>query len=524
MLRILIRNIVSNWLGFAVQVAVAFFLTPFVLHSLGDTRYGIWSLVIGLTGYYGLLDLGFRSGITQYLTRHLATRDFDGMNRTASTALVALACCGGLIVPASAVLSWLAPLIFTIPADAVAETRGCILVIGISTAMQFVFFPFSAVFAATQRYDMSNVIGIGTRLVTAGATLAALNWGYGLLGLCAVNASGDLLGYTLRWRVAYRILPELRISPRMAARQHLWAIMAFGLWSILIQGAVQLKSCSSSLVIAIFLPMAAIAPFSLATGLLGQFEGIFRPVAIVFFPAATHLDAKEDTAGLRRMYLVGSKMLLLLAIALGAIGAVWAEDFFRLWVGPRLVEGGEYTSVAVLFWVLMGAVVVVIGQKIGMQVFMATRRLRGLTLVLLAEALANVVLSVCLIRPLGLLGVALGTLLPAILCQGVLLPAMLCRLLRVPARTYLAQVYLRPLVVGSILFPLLGLLHYVLPAAGYWSTLFCEGLIAAGAAGAFVVAIGLDGEERKRFIGTPAMRLLGRVSFRRPLDAPVERL
>ena len=56
MLRVLIRNIVSNWVGFSVQVAVAFFLTPFILHSLGDTRYGIWSLVIGLTGYYGLLD------------------------------------------------------------------------------------------------------------------------------------------------------------------------------------------------------------------------------------------------------------------------------------------------------------------------------------------------------------------------------------------------------------------------------------------------------------------------------------
>ena len=61
-------------------------------------------------------------------------------------------------------LAWLAPNIFHIPEDAVVETRWCIAVIGVSTAMQFVFFPFSAVFAATQRYDMSNVIGISTRL------------------------------------------------------------------------------------------------------------------------------------------------------------------------------------------------------------------------------------------------------------------------------------------------------------------------------------------------------------------------
>src|ERR1017187_8462940 len=101
MLRILIKNIVSNWCGFAVHALVTFFLTPFVLTSLGDTRYGIWALVNGLTGYYGLLDLGLRSGLTQYLTRHLANRDFRAINETVSSAMVALGACGGLIALAS---------------------------------------------------------------------------------------------------------------------------------------------------------------------------------------------------------------------------------------------------------------------------------------------------------------------------------------------------------------------------------------------------------------------------------------
>jgi O-antigen/teichoic acid export membrane protein len=309
----------------------------------------------------------------------------------------------------------------------------------------------------------------------------------------------------------------------MAARQYLWPVMTFGLWSLLAQGAVQLKCYSSSLVIGIFLPVAAITPYALAVGLLAQFEGIFRPVATVFFPAATHLDARGDTAGLRRMYLAGSKMLMLLAIAFGAIGAVWAEDFFRLWVGPRLVEGGEYTSVAVLFWVLLGTVIVGTGQYIGVQILMATRRLRVLTVLQLTEAVANLLLTVCLIGPLGLLGVAWGMLLPAILCLGVLHPVVLCRLLRVPAPTYIRHVCLRPLVVGGILFPLLGLLHYELPAADSWGTLLYEGLIAGGAAGVFVVAVGLDGNQRQRLIGAPVVRLLDRVGFRRPRDARVDR-
>ncbi len=43
---------------------VAFFLTPFVVNSLGSTAYGIWVLLMSLTGYYGLLDLGVSAALT----------------------------------------------------------------------------------------------------------------------------------------------------------------------------------------------------------------------------------------------------------------------------------------------------------------------------------------------------------------------------------------------------------------------------------------------------------------------------
>ena len=38
------RNAAANGLGFAAQLAVAFFLSPVLVHALGDARNGIWSL------------------------------------------------------------------------------------------------------------------------------------------------------------------------------------------------------------------------------------------------------------------------------------------------------------------------------------------------------------------------------------------------------------------------------------------------------------------------------------------------
>lgn len=510
MIRILIRNIISNWCGFVVQAAVAFFLTPFVLHSLGDTRYGIWALVTGLTGYYGLLDLGFRSGITQYLTRHLATRNFEQMNRVASTAVAALGACGGLIMIISGILCWLAPEVFTIPPEDVAETRWCILIIGGSTAISFLFFLFSAVFAATQRYDISSSITIGIRLITAAAMVGALKFGYGLVGLSLVSAVGDILGYVLRTRVAFWVLPELEISWKKMGWENLWALMAFGVWSFLSQCADQLRLYSSIFIIGLFLPIAAVAPFSLASGLVSYFDVIFSSVAVVFFPAATHLDARGDTSRIKQMYLVGSKMLMLLGIGLGAISAIWADDFFRLWIGHRLVEGGEHASVVVIFWLLLITAVIIVGQKIGLQIFLGCRLLKTLTIMLTTEALLNVVLSAFLVYFYGLVGATLGLLIPAVLFQGIMQPATLCRFLKIHPLTYIRQVYGRSLVLGIVLFFILKFIHDALPSADSWGLLFFYGAIAVSVMIPLMLAIGLESSERRQFLLEPFRRLRSR--------------
>jgi O-antigen/teichoic acid export membrane protein len=512
MLRVLVRNIISNWVGYAVQILVVFFLTPFVVRSLGDMRYGIWVLVTGLTGYYGLLDLGFRAGITQYLTRNLATRDFENLNRTASTAFVALASCGALILLASFAVSWISPLIFNIPAETVGETRRCICIIGISTAIQFACFPFSAVFAATQRYDLSNILGISMRLVTAGATYAALRNGYGLVGITIINATGDMIGYSMRWRIAYRLVPGLTVSPRLANTKNLWALASFGAWSFVIQGAVQLRSYAGGLIVAMLLPITALTPYSLATGLIAYLDQIFSPLAMVFFPAATQLDAKGDKASLRRLYLIGSKALLLLGVTVGLIAVIWAKDFYTLWVGVRYVEGGEQPSVALLFSLLTVGAVAAIGQKIGAQVFLGTRWLRPLAVLTACEAVCNVLLTIALIRPFGLLGVVLGYAAAAIIFQGVLRPLVLCRRLEITLPIYLREVCARPLLVAGVLSAVFVLMRLYLPPAKSWGALFATGLAAGSISLVVLLALGVSSSEREQFLIQPLRGLRTRFS------------
>ena len=46
--RTYVRNLLANWIGVISETAIAFFLTPFVLASLGEARYGLWGLLNAL--------------------------------------------------------------------------------------------------------------------------------------------------------------------------------------------------------------------------------------------------------------------------------------------------------------------------------------------------------------------------------------------------------------------------------------------------------------------------------------------
>jgi O-antigen/teichoic acid export membrane protein/predicted O-methyltransferase YrrM len=493
--RTLLRNVASNWAGYAVHVAVAFFLTPYVIHSLGETRYGIWSLVIGVVGYYGLLDLGVASGMTQYLTRYLAANDVDKLNRSASTGFIALSGIGFLVFVGSLIVALNASSLFRIQAASPMEVSLVLAITGSSVALQFVFFTYSAVFTAVQRFDLSNIIGISTRLLSAVATILCLDAGYGLVGLSLVVAGTNVIDYLIRWRVAGRLLPHMRISPKLVNLESLREVVSFGVWNSVSAGSVRLISYTDALVIAAFMPVAAVAPFAIAANLRSYFDDIFVRAGFVFFPAVTELDAQQNRVGLRQLYLTSSKFMFLGSIFFGSIAIFSAQDFFRLWVGSAYAEPAGYPSIASIFYILVAASMVAVAQRIGYQVLLGTRKVKLLALLFAAEGLSNLVISVALVRSYGLTGVAMGTLIPAVICQGLLQPIFVCHSLEITFRRYCVEVLLKPLLALLALAPLLLALD-VLTHAHDWIGLLFNVLLTIATAGPLIFLIGLSKSER----------------------------
>jgi hypothetical protein len=112
-----------------------------------------------------------------------------------------------------------------------------------------------------------------------------------------------------------------------------------------------------------------------------------------------------------------------------------------------------------------------------------------------------------LIQKLGLIGVAIGTMIPAILFQSFAYPAVLCKMIGISFKTYVGSVVIRPaLVCLTLLFSLSFLSLAGSPTN--WLLLVVHGTIALVLGGVLSILLGLSSEEKFQFILGPAKKYM----------------
>ncbi len=133
-----------------------------------------------------------------------------------------------------------------------------------------------------------------------------------------------------------------------------------------------------------------------------------QPILGAFIPLASQLNAEKDVAGLRDLYLFGSRAILAICIPLLVTVVFLAGPLLALWVGTK------YSANSAVVVVLATASVLEVGYWPGRMILQGIGQHHGLAKAASFGAIANLGLSLLLIRFYGVTGVAFGTLIPAI--------------------------------------------------------------------------------------------------------------
>ena len=154
--RQIIKNVTSSWFALGTNILVGLFLSPFILHRLGDSAFGVWVLTFSITGYYGLFDLGIRSSIVRYVSKHLATGSKEDLAKLINTALFGYGCVGVLSLVVTGVMSAYVNSLFKIPPEFRSIAHLLIWMVGTSVALGFPLGVVGGFLEGLQRFEILN--------------------------------------------------------------------------------------------------------------------------------------------------------------------------------------------------------------------------------------------------------------------------------------------------------------------------------------------------------------------------------
>lgn len=437
-----VKNVTATWLGLAVHALVGFFLSPFILHRLGDEAFSLWILIFALTGYFGLLDFGIRSSIVKYTAKFIAINDVERLLRYLSTSLAFYTGVAVVIVLATTVVSFYLPSLFKIPAALLGLARILFLLSGLGIALTFPLGVFAGALEGLQKFSWLQLSQIGTTLLRGVLIVVALMKGGGLLAIGTITVGINVLSYVIFACMALYVLP-IRLSMRSVDGIVFREMAGYGVFAFAILAAEKLRFQSDAMVIGALLSATAITYFSIGARLVEYASYAVRSMSQIFTPMSSQFHATGDLVSLRRIFVGGNRASAFIVFPLCVTLIVLGKPIIEAWVGARYVAG---YSVLVL---LIIPRTLYLAQSTSIRILLGMGRHRVLASVLLLEGTVNLILSLLLVRRFGIVGVAWGTAVPLACTSVFFLPHHMCRILEMPLAAFLSRAYRLPLVLST---------------------------------------------------------------------------
>ena len=434
-----LKNVASSWGGLAVNIAVGFFLSPFILHHLGDEAYGVWILIFSLTGYYGIFDFGIRSSLIRFVSKFQATGDHGELARLINTSLFTYTCLGLVLMVPTVVGTMYVDRMFKVPPSFLSDARILFFMVGSSLALGFPLGMSGGILEGLQRFYLLNWTNIVGTVIRAILIVFILHRGFGLLAVAFITVTLPLIMSAIRFVIAQHFL-AIQYGWRYVDRESFKQVGNYSSITFLIIVASRLRFKSDAVIIGHYLSAAAITYFSIGGRLVDYAGETVSSLAQIFTPMSSQFHATGDYDRLRKIFISGNRACAFVMFPMCISLVVMGKSVIEAWVGQRYVSSYTVLLILLIPASLYNA------QSTSNRILFGMSLHKALAIVALIEGVSNVILSVVLVRPMGIVGDAIGTAIPLLCTALFFLPRHMCRRLDVPLRKFIPETYFYPAI------------------------------------------------------------------------------
>jgi len=401
---------------------------------------------------------------------------------------------GLIIIVVTVILGLNIQHVFRLPVEiSTAYYQRSFMFFGIGTAIMFPFLVSQEILHGLNKIYLRNFISVMQMLLTLFLTWFALSHSAKIMSLTFITLGLGFVENILYWFIIHRNIPQFRFDFRYFDTKLISGAVSFSLFAYIITCSNLLIFRTDQIVISVFLGISSVALFQVSSRITQLFQQFSSQFQSSITPVASGLFVKKEGERLVRLIIGGNRAVGFISTFLVIPLFIYLPDLLRLWlevIDPRITLIGRVLLISMFIYQCF--------RSSNEQILLMCDKHKVLAGIVAVEAVLNLVLSIFFLRIWGVIGVAIGTLVPNIIVVFVSLSIAVV-FAKVGILQFFKRIYFRNilvLIINSVIA--YGLNFYM-----FKHTLFSLFLVNSVYVLVFLVVyfmIGLSSEERK--IGT----------------------
>lgn len=406
-----------NYVVILLNTAVGLLYTPYMLRMMGQSEYGLYSLVASVIAYLTVLDLGLGNAVIRYTAKFRAEGktkeqyEMFGMFLALYSIISVVALIGGMGLYLNVDRMFGG----TMTEIELSHARIMMLILVFNLVVTFPMSIFGSIMSAYERFVFPKVINIIRIILNTVVMIVLLEMGYKAIAMVIIQTLFNVATLVINYLYCkYRLQIKIQFAKIQWGFLREVAIYSFWIFLNVIMDRVYWST--GQFILGIVAGTAAIAVFAVAIQLHSMYMQFSTAISSVFLPKVTGMvTLRNNEAEISELFIKTGRIqnIIMSMILFGFL--TFGRAFIALWAGP---EYNDAYIIASLFFISLYVPLI---QNLGITILQARNQMKFRSLLYIGIAAVALVLQYYFAKMWGGIGCAIAIAGALFVGQGIIM-------------------------------------------------------------------------------------------------------
>ena len=408
---------ILSYINILAGLIVGLGYTPVMIRLLGQSEFGLYSLIGSLVAYLSVLDMGLGNTIVRYVSRNRAIGDKRSESELNGLFLAIYSVIGLITLIVGSILYFNVDNMFgaTLSADQIERAKVMMILLIFNIAISFPLSVFASLMQAYERFIFLRIFNIISVLLKPIIALPFLFMGYGAVTLVVPATIVNIACLLTNVYYCFKYL-DIHFSKGHFEKAFLYEISGYAFFIFLNAIMDRIYYGTGQFILGIVSGTIQVAIYAIAMQFMNMYMQFSCAISGVLLPKVTMMVANGATKIelTKLMIKIGRLQYIVIGYILVMFFLV-GKEFIYLWAGEN------YLSAYEMILIIMVAALIPLIQNAGISILQAMNLNRYRMTVYTIVAVINIFTSIVLAKMYGGLGCAISTAVAFLISMGLIM-------------------------------------------------------------------------------------------------------